>query len=85
MQTKLTLTIEQTVIERAKQYARSKNRSVSKLVEEYLSNVAGQLGEIDLQLENAPITKGLIGRFATQDSKQDYKALLEAALLEKHQ
>ena len=85
MQTKLTLTIEQTVIERAKQYARSKNRSVSKLVEEYLSNVAGQLGEIDLQLENAPITKGLIGRFATQDSKQDYKTLLEAALLEKHQ
>ena len=43
MQTKLTLTIEQTVIERAKLYARAKNRSVSKLVEEYLSNVVGQV------------------------------------------
>ena len=83
MQTKLTLTIEQTVIERAKQYARAKNRSVSKLVEEYLSNVVGQVAQTDLQLEGVPISKSLIGRFAKQDTKQNYKELLETALLER--
>ena len=84
METKLTLTIDQTVIERAKQYARAKNRSVSKLVEEYLSNVVGQVAATDFQLEDAPISKSLIGRFAKQDTKQDYKELLETALMEKY-
>jgi hypothetical protein len=87
MQTKLTLTIEQSVIERAKQYARSRNRSVSKLVEEYLSNVSGLASGLkgtELKLEGAPITKRLTGAFAAQDTGQDDQDLLEAALMEKH-
>ena len=36
MNTKLTLTIEQKIIERAKKYAKDKNRSLSDLVENYL-------------------------------------------------
>ena len=36
MQTKLTLTIEQTLIEQAKGYAKSKGRSLSDLIESYL-------------------------------------------------
>jgi hypothetical protein len=87
MQTKLTLTIEQSVIERAKQYARSRNRSVSKLVEEYLSNVSGLGSGIkgtELKLEGAPITKRLTGAFAAHDTGQDDQDLLEAALMEKH-
>jgi Family of unknown function (DUF6364) len=87
MQTKLTLTIEQSVIERAKQYARSRNRSVSKLVEEYLSNVSGLSSGFkgtELKLEESPITKRLTGAFAVHDTGQDDQDLLEAALMEKH-
>lgn len=36
MSTKLTLTIEQKIIERAKKYAKSKNRSLSDIIENYL-------------------------------------------------
>ena len=36
MNTKLTLTIEQTVIEKAKKYAKDKERSLSNLIENYL-------------------------------------------------
>ena len=36
MNTKLTLTIEQEIIERAKLYAKSKNRSLSDIIENYL-------------------------------------------------
>lgn len=36
MNTKLTLTIEQEVIERAKKYASEKNRSLSDIIENYL-------------------------------------------------
>jgi predicted HicB family RNase H-like nuclease len=37
MYTKLTLNIDQNVIENAKKYAKHQKRSVSKLAEEYLS------------------------------------------------
>ena len=40
MLTKLTLTIDQDVIVKAKKYAHVKHRSVSKLVEEYLRTVS---------------------------------------------
>ena len=39
MNTKLTLTIEETVIVRAKSYARSKKSSLSNLIENYLKAV----------------------------------------------
>ncbi len=39
MQTKLTLTLEQSVIEQAKKYAKHKGRSLSELIENYLKVV----------------------------------------------
>ena len=39
MQTKLTLTIEQSIIEQAKLYAKDKGRSLSELIENYLKVV----------------------------------------------
>jgi len=36
MNTKLTLTIEQEIIKRAKEYAKGKNRSLSDIIENYL-------------------------------------------------
>jgi hypothetical protein len=85
MQTKLTLTIEQSVIEQAKRYARAKNRSVSKLVEEYLSNISGQTRATSIELGQSPITKRLTGSLAQYDTKEDYTETLETALMEKHQ
>lgn len=40
MRTKLTLTIDKQVVDKAKLYAKKKNRSVSKLVEEYLKSIS---------------------------------------------
>lgn len=63
MQTKLTLTLEKSVIEKAKRYAKKSGRSLSDLIQTYLSNItknvespeeAGEFndlfGSVDLQL-----------------------------------
>ena len=42
MKTKLTLTIEQKIIERAKEYAKGKNRSLSDIIENYLKILTEQ-------------------------------------------
>ena len=39
MTTKLTLTVEKTVIEKAKSYAKKTGRSLSELIEKYLENI----------------------------------------------
>jgi len=39
MNTKLTLTIDQEIIEKAKQYAKGKNRSLSDIIENYLKTL----------------------------------------------
>ena len=39
MTTKLTLTVEKTVIEKAKSYAKRTGRSLSELIEKYLENI----------------------------------------------
>ncbi len=82
MLTKLTLTIENDVIDRAKEYARGKNKSVSRIVEEYLNNVSQQDSR-DVPLKNlkSPITDRLVGMFV--DSGEDYKTLLDNARAER--
>lgn len=42
MTTKLTLTIEESVIKKAKRYARQTGRSLSELVEAHLQQITGQ-------------------------------------------
>tara|TARA_R110001592_G_scaffold43005_1_gene139533 strand:- start:52786 stop:53043 length:258 start_codon:yes stop_codon:yes gene_type:complete len=81
MNTKLTLTIEQTVIEKAKLYAKSKGRSLSDLVENYL-----QLMVEDKEvrsLNSAPIASSLRGTFKAPASFS-YKEELAKALSQKH-
>jgi hypothetical protein len=50
MDTKLTLTLEKEVIEKAKIYARERNRSLSDLVENYFIALTreGQFGEFEI-------------------------------------
>ena len=45
MNTKLALTIEHKIIERAKNYAKEKNRSLSDLIENYLKSLTKDVSE----------------------------------------
>ena len=44
MTTKLTLTVEKSIIERAKSYAKSTGRSLSELIENYLETITQESG-----------------------------------------
>jgi formiminotetrahydrofolate cyclodeaminase len=59
MSTKLTLTIEKTVIERAKDFAKKTNRSLSEIIQKYLEEIT----EKGLKNEDtSPKLSKLIGR-----------------------
>jgi phage-related minor tail protein len=59
MNTKLTLSIDEDVIQAAKEFAKSNNRSVSKLVEDYLYTISKE--SIRNTKKNAKITNKLAG------------------------
>ena len=63
MNTKLTLTIEQAVIERAKSYAKEKGRSLSDIIENYLKVITK---EEKIEEELSPLIKSLRGSFKHQ-------------------
>jgi hypothetical protein len=85
MVTKLTLTIDEDVIIQAKKYAQKKNRSVSKIVEEYLKNVSElesfQNSEINYE---GKLTSTIVGMFKKEYSGQSYDEILESSLTEKY-
>ncbi|GHV74051.1 hypothetical protein AGMMS49940_13530 [Spirochaetia bacterium] len=85
MTTKLTLTMDNTVIERAKEYARKKNSSVSGIVETYLDTISGSAGsavhEAEPEVLHAPITDSLMGMF--HDDGRDYKEVINEAKMER--
>jgi hypothetical protein len=85
MYAKLTLSIDQSVIENAKKYAKDQKRSVSKLVEEYLSSISSSPPVSDeiAYTTLGPITKELVGIIKV-NGHVDYKDLLAGALLEKY-
>lgn len=61
MNTKLTLSIEKDVIESAKEYARSKGRSLSDLVENYLKFVSAGKKEKNAKEKFSPEISELAG------------------------
>lgn len=81
MKTKLTLTIEASVIERARHYARQQGRSLSDIVENYLLVITpdGPKSGKDI----APITKSLKGSFKAP-AGFDYKKDLTKGLSDKY-
>jgi len=83
MSTKLTLTIDKSVIEQAKKYAKSQGRSLSNLIEEYLKSVSSDDQKVN-KFELSPITKSLYGAVKIEDSNLDYKKILEDEILKKH-
>jgi hypothetical protein len=82
MNTKLTLTIEREIIERAKKYAKEKNRSLSDLIENYLKILTKEERKQKEKSFN-PVVKSLKGSFKTS-KKLDYKKELKNRLEEKY-
>jgi len=80
MQTKLTLTIEQSIIEQAKGYAKSKGRSLSELIENYLKVV---LDDNENSMKISPSIRKLQGSINLPNN-YDYKQDLTDALSEKY-
>ena len=86
MLAKLTLTIDDEVISRAKIYAQRQQRSVSKIVEEYLKNVSDiNRTEISTFRLDPIITNRITGMSKENYSGESYKEILSAALMEKLQ
>jgi hypothetical protein len=63
MNTKLTLTIDKSIIESAKKYARNKERSLSDLIENYLKALVDTESEKKDQVELSTTVKSLKGSF----------------------
>ena len=81
MNTKLTLTIEQTIIKKAKKYAKQKGRSLSDIIENYLKIITKD--KLKSGIEITPLTKSLKGSFKAPDDF-DYKKQLTKGLSEKY-
>jgi hypothetical protein len=81
MNTKLTLTIESTIIKQAKRYANANGRSLSNLVENYLKTITKEDEPADNELTS--VVKSLKGSFKPPESF-DYKKDLTKILSEKY-
>lgn len=74
MQTKLTLSIDRQIIERAKEYAKRSNRSLSDIIETYLQKITDQSpDEIDHELSQIV---GVIDLPADFDDKKEIRNIL---------
>ena len=72
MDTKLTLKLDEDVIERAKDYAKVKKTSLSALIENYLQKITTEKKD---KKKITPLVKSLSGIIdlpASYDSKKDY-------------
>ena len=82
MSTKLTLTIQQEVIIKAKEYAKNKNRSLSNIIENYLKSLTKE-SEKNEEVKLTPVVRSLKGSFK-MPSDFDYKEDLTKKLEEKY-
>jgi len=80
MNTKLTLSIDNQVIIKAKKYAKSSGRSLSDLIENYLKNITSSESD---NFAISPKVKALMGAFRAPVDF-DYKSELSKAIFEKH-
>lgn len=82
MNTKLTLTLEQDIIKRAKAYAKDHNRSLSDIIENYLKFLTKEAKVKDSKQLN-PVVTSLKGSFK-MPKHLDYKKELKKRLEEKY-
>lgn len=78
MQTKLTLRLEDVLIQQAKTYAKQHDKSLSQVVSDYFKVLTRK----DKKLETPPITRSLIGILeSAKIGEDDYKKYLEEKYL----
>jgi len=83
MNSKLTLSIKNDVIEEAKKYAQEQGRSLSNIIEEYLKSLTTpSTKKRDKELNS--IVEELRGSLKLPDNSKMYKDLLEDALVAKY-
>ena len=82
MKTKLTLTIEQILIEKAKSYAKDKGKSLSDLVENYLKLLTKE-EKTALKVAKTSKIQSLRGNFK-QSGQLDYKKEISNSLAKKY-
>ncbi len=83
MNSKLTLSINQVVIEEAKKYAKSSGKSLSSIVGEYLKSLAIK-EQLDKKRASLKIVRELKGSIKVPKDFISYKDILQDALIEKH-
>ncbi|MDR1150462.1 MAG: DUF6364 family protein [Clostridiales bacterium] len=83
MYNKLTLNIDQNIIEKAKQYAKDQKKSVSKLVEDYLSSISSSTVKKTCYDSLGPITKELVGVIRIK-GEINYEEILTDVLVKKY-
>lgn len=80
MNKKLTLRLDESIIKRAKKYAKERGTSVSQLVANYFNTIEGeQTGQPNKSDVNIPpVTKSLVGILSDADvDEKDYRTYLE--------
>jgi len=81
METKLTLKLDQSIIEKAKKYAVSRKKSLSRIVEDYFKGLGFQeRNDKNEEIEIHPIVKELSGIISEKDIsnwKNEYTNYLE--------
>lgn len=81
MTTKLTLSIEKETIDKAKKVAKLKNKSLSKMIEDYLNEIISNQNDIPIKKKLPPISKELSGILKNFNINYDNKEM--ASYLEK--
>jgi hypothetical protein len=81
MNTKLSLTIEQSLIDKAKKYAKGKGRSLSDIVENYLKVITTDYHTT--VIDSTPIASSLRGSFKAPKD-MDYQKELSKGLSDKY-
>ncbi|MDR7129148.1 formiminotetrahydrofolate cyclodeaminase [Algoriphagus sp. 4150] len=77
MNTKLTLTVDKAIIDRAKSYAKNTGRSLSQLIENYLITLTQESSQNEL----SPKLKKIVGAVKLPkdfDEKKELRAVLES-------
>ncbi|MEN8138627.1 MAG: DUF6364 family protein [Bacteroidota bacterium] len=80
MDTKLTLSVDKEIIEKAKEYAKSQKVSLSKIIESYLSALTSHRSK---EIEITPFVESLSGVIKL-DKNFDYKKDYTDFLIEKY-
>jgi len=81
MATRLNITVDKTVIEKAKQYAKEHGRSLSGLIEEYLKSL---IFKDKNEFEPGSLVKSLWGSVNSLPEGKDYREAVEEEIMKKH-